>query len=89
MRRTVATRFGLKLIGGVFTRHPGIWLWLFPLLFLGFFFFYPLSAVFRMAGDWALSQGWTVDVWEQVAHPLLFTIWQALLSTVLTLALGY
>ena len=88
MRRTVATRFGLKLIGGVFTRHPGIWLWLFPLLFLGFFFFYPLSAVFRMAGDWALSQGWTVDVWEQVAHPLLFTIWQALLSTVLTLALG-
>jgi thiamine transport system permease protein len=88
VRRTATARPGLRHFSAVFTRHPGVWLWLLPLFFLGFFFFYPLSAVFRMAGDWAISQGWSVDVWEQVAHPLLFTVWQALLSTVLTLALG-
>jgi thiamine transport system permease protein len=88
VRSTATARAGLKQVSAVFTRHPGFWLWLLPLFFLGFFFFYPLSAVFRMAGDWAFTQGWTVDVWAQVAHPLLFTVWQALLSTVLTLALG-
>jgi thiamine transport system permease protein len=65
-----------------------VWLWLLPLLFLGVFFFYPLGAVFRMAFEWAFSQAWAVDVWAQVAHPLFFTIWQALLSTLLTLVLG-
>jgi thiamine transport system permease protein len=88
VRRSAIARTGLNPVGAVFTRHPGIWLWLLPLAFLGFFFFYPLSAVFRMAIEWAISQGWMVDVWEQVAHPLWFTVWQALLSTALTLALG-
>ncbi len=69
-------------------RRPALWLWLLPALFLGFFFFYPLGAVFRLAAEWSLTQGWVVDVWQQVVHPLWFTIWQALLSTLLTLALG-
>jgi len=88
VRRRSAALAGLEQIGAVFTRHPGVWLWLLPLLFLGVFFFYPLGAVFRMAVEWAFSQGWAVDVWAQVAHPLFFTIWQALLSMLLTLALG-
>ena len=88
MRQAAANLAWRDRIGAIFTRYQGVLLWLLPLLFLGFFFFYPLGAVFRMAAGWAITQGWSVDMWEQVAQPLGFTVWQALLSTVLTLALG-
>jgi thiamine transport system permease protein len=74
--------------------HPGkggrLWLLLPPLIFLGIFYFYPLARILgvSLAGpDGALlapltrlfSQGYFLGI-------LSFTFWQALLSTVLTLA---
>lgn len=62
-------------------------LWLLPILFLGVFFFLPLGAVFRLAGEMALERGLVLD-WLEVWRPLRFTFWQAGLSTVLTLTFG-
>lgn len=63
-----------------------LWLWSLPLVFLGVFFFLPLSAVFRLAFEsWA---GGALINWERILRPLGFTFWQAGLSTLLTLAVG-
>ncbi len=63
-----------------------------PVVFLGYFFVYPLVSI--------TIRGLTVDgsvrlgvIWDVLADPTLqrvaaFTLWQAILSTVLTLALG-
>lgn len=60
-------------------------LWLIPLVFLAIFFFFPLltilGAALRGMGETALS-------WPQVSRPLGFTVFQALLSTLLTLLVG-
>ena len=58
------------------------------MIFLGVFFFYPLSAVFHMAGSAPLAGAGQASVWTQVAQPLAFTLWQAVLSTGLTLLIG-
>ena len=59
--------------------------WIIPLLFLGVLFFWPLGNILGkgFAGDWVLhlldARDWQIT---------LFTIWQALLSTFLTLVLA-
>src|SRR5262249_4848311 len=65
-----------------------------PLLFLTLFFLYPLTTILRLgfAGDPALGSG-GAGVRALLADPcylevLWFSIWQALLSTALTLAIG-
>lgn len=63
-------------------------LWVLPLLFLGLFFFYPLAAVFRLAGQSAFAAGFSTEIWQNVWKPLGFTFWQAGLSTLLTLLVG-
>jgi thiamine transport system permease protein len=50
--------------------------WLGVSLFLGVFFFYPIARILALSLDFS------------VLHSLLFTLYQALLSTILTLALG-
>ena len=60
-------------------------LWLLPLSFLSIFFFWPLARILILALD--------VDAFSTVnlglaTHVLLFTTYQALLSTLLTLLLG-
>ncbi len=62
--------------------------WLLPAVFLGYFFYQPLLALFRLLV--APDRGFTlagVD-WGQVWQPLWFTVTQAVLSTLLTLAIG-
>ena len=67
-------------------------LWALPLLFLGVFYFYPLGSILglslsRSEGGLAaaLAQAWASGaVWRV----LWFTIWQAALSTLLTLLVG-
>lgn len=62
-------------------------LWVLPIAFLGLFFFYPLAKVFQLAfqlvgnGDGAVG-------WGEIGQPLGFTLWQAALSTGLTLLVG-
>ncbi len=69
-----------------------MFLWLAPLVFLGFFFFYPLGAIFRLVFSPVPlipgTPGIDASSWMAVWRPLQFTIWQALLSTLLTLLIG-
>lgn len=63
-------------------------LWALPIVFLAVFFFLPLGVIFRLAGEAALRQGFSPGLLQQVWRPLGFTIFQALLSTLLTLLVG-
>ncbi|MDP6792954.1 MAG: iron ABC transporter permease [Anaerolineales bacterium] len=64
--------------------------WLLPLAFLGVFYFYPLGAILR----YSLAEGdQTASALAALSDPyvlrtLWFTIWQAVLSTLLTLLVG-
>ena len=63
-------------------------LWGIPLLFVGVFFFFPLGKIFWTAIEAALSkQGFIISL-QQISRPLWFTLWQAVLSTLLTLLIG-
>jgi thiamine transport system permease protein len=62
-------------------------LWALPLLFLGVFFFYPLGTIFGLAIQ-AGQSGQGGASWSQVWEPLNFTVWQAALSTLLTMLVG-
>lgn len=63
-------------------------LWALPLVFLGVFFFTPLAAIFSLAGESALRQGLDTSILARIWRPLSFTIYQAALSTLLTLLVG-
>ena len=63
-------------------------LWLIPLAFLLYFFYQPLLAIFRQVFSERFNQGWQFFTWSQITRPLLFTLWQAFLSTLLTLLIG-
>ncbi len=67
---------------------PLLMLWALPLVFLVVFFFLPLSTIFRLAGEAAVRQGVSPALLQQVWRPLGFTVYQALLSTLLTLVVG-
>jgi thiamine transport system permease protein len=63
-------------------------LWALPVAFLGVFFFQPLIAIFRLALAGAAGAMAEMDVWVRVGRPLGFTLFQAALSTLLTLGVG-
>jgi thiamine transport system permease protein len=62
--------------------------WLAPLAFLAVFFFYPLSATLRLAWTQAAVKGLPAQTWPLLGRTLGFTVYQAALSTILTLLLG-
>ena len=76
--------------------HKRSWLplllWLAPVAFLGLFYFYPLASI--LSASFARSQGGLlapfVAAFRSAAllDVLGFTIWQAVLSTLLTLLIG-
>jgi len=73
------------------TKRPALLtlaLWLIPLVFLAYFFYQPLVAIFRLVFSERFSQGWEFFEWSQVSKPLNFTFLQAFLSTILTLVVG-
>jgi thiamine transport system permease protein len=67
-------------------------LWLLPLVFLALFYFYPMTSI--LSASFARAEGGLLDSFRQaLTSPYLrgvlwFTIWQAALSTILTLLLG-
>lgn len=63
-------------------------LWLLPLGFLALFFFYPLANILRLGAEAAARQGMDWTVLGRVWRPLSFTVFQAALSTLLTLLAG-
>lgn len=75
------------------SRSRRYWLlWILPLLFLGIFYFYPLSSIFQVSfgrtGGAPLSPFLEIFRSESLRGILGFTIWQATLSTALTLLFG-
>jgi thiamine transport system permease protein len=67
---------------------PPLLLWVLPLVFLAVFFFWPLWTIFSLAGQAALVEGIDPAMLREVWRPLSFTIFQAVLSTLLTLIVG-
>lgn len=66
-------------------KYPRLLAWLAPLLFLGLFFFYPLARILVLGLDFtSLGAGF----FSNTLHTLVFTFFQAVLSTLLTLLLG-
>lgn len=63
-------------------------LWLIPLIFLTVFFYQPLLNIFRLVFSDRFDQGWQFFSHDTLLRPLLFTLWQAFLSTILTLVIG-
>jgi thiamine transport system permease protein len=59
-------------------------LWLLPLGFVAAFFFYPLLKILMLSGEGGAGTVTWLDVWR----PLRFTLFQAGLSTLLTLLVG-
>ena len=62
--------------------------WLAPLFFLGLFFFYPLAHILWIGLAPAALKDLAPAAFSLVGRTLLFTFYQAALSTLLTLALG-
>jgi thiamine transport system permease protein len=62
--------------------------WALPLVFLLVFFFYPLGAIFRLVITAAGGAGLDWQDAARVLRPLGFTLYQAGLSTLLTLLVG-
>jgi len=65
-----------------------ILLWLLPAVFLCLFYFYPLAAILKTAIGDLQNRISLAELWQNIAHVLGFTIWQALLSLAVTLVLG-
>ncbi len=73
-------------------RKFGIFFWLAPLTFLALFYFYPLGSILKLSLERS-DTGVLAPFVEAIASPTIrgvfgFTIWQAFLSTLLTLLLG-
>lgn len=68
--------------------QPGLLLWVIPLVFLAVFFFQPLLAILQVSLTAALQRGLSAFELSRVWNALSFTVWQALLSTLLTLVVG-
>jgi thiamine transport system permease protein len=67
-------------------------LWLLPIAFLALFYFYPLGSILALSFGRG-GQGWLQPLIETLSDASLrgilwFTLWQAALSTLLTLAIG-
>ncbi len=63
-------------------------LWLVPGVFLLIFFLLPLAEIIRTAAKNTFSEGLNRINLQTIWQPLSFTIWQATISTLLTLILG-
>ena len=81
-----ARRWAALRLPQISTRQA-LGLWILPLLFLGVFFFYPLLAIFKLVFTTA-GFSWQQIDWTDIWRPFSFTLWQAALSTGLTLVVG-
>jgi len=76
---------------GSFRSRQAVWrvlLWLIPLVFLAIFFYQPLVAIFKLIFSPKFASGWSHFNLQDLTKPFGFTLFQATLSTILTLALG-
>lgn len=78
----------MKRIFKILKLIPPLLLWSLPFAFLLVFYFQPVLANFRMAWQ-ATTDVFVSSSWSVLARPLYFTIWQATLSTLLTMIVGF
>ncbi len=84
--KKVITSFRVYLSTFLHSSRSRLLIWLAPILFLGIFFFYPLTKILTLTLDFS-----TLANRENLLityHSLLFTFYQATLSTILTFLLG-
>jgi len=86
--RIAVTKPALWMATGPRSSWRVLALWLLPLLFLAVFFVSPLISVFKLAGEAAVEAGPQAGLLGKIARPLGFTIYQAALSTLVTVAVG-
>lgn len=72
-----------------FLKIPSVVFWGLPFLFLLIFYFQPLFANFRITWQSASIDIFNATTWKIISKPLFFTIYQATLSTILTILLGF
>ena len=82
MGKTVVLSAGVPAYLSTFSR---VLLWFLPLSFLVISFFFPLSRILALTFDYKTL---TSENLQLTSHVLLFTLYQATLSTILTLLLG-
>jgi len=63
-------------------------LWLLPVAFLVVFYLQPLAAIFMRVGNQIVAEGIGSFSFSRIVETLIFTLYQASLSTILTLILG-
>ncbi len=84
--KNVITSFRVYLSTFLHSSRSRLLIWLAPILFLAIFFFYPLTKIITLTFDFS-----TLANRENLLityHSLLFTFYQATLSTILTFILG-
>jgi thiamine transport system permease protein len=82
-----APRFRITRRSALHASMPYL-VWALPMVFLLVFFFYPLGAIFRLVISAAGGAGLDWQDAARVLRPLGFTLYQAGLSTLLTLLVG-
>jgi thiamine transport system permease protein len=78
---------GIRPVGYKSDRRQ-FWLWLLPVGFLLLFFFYPLVEVLSVSLARGTSDLFYHVSWGNISGVIIFTIWQAVLSTLLTFLIG-
>ena len=76
---------------GIRQPAPRLWPWILPLAFLALFYLYPLGAIIRrgLGSGSAGGEGiWQILTAATTLRALWFSSWQALVSTLCTLAVG-
>lgn len=84
-RDTKTQRFNFLRVSAPMWLKSRFLLWLLPLGFIGLFFFYPLGRILTYSFDLSVL---TPENLHLTGSVLLFTLYQAVLSTLLTLLLG-
>ena len=78
-------RFQVLRVFNSFQLNTRLLLWLFPLGFISLFFFYPLGRILLYSFDASVLTSGNIRLTSDV---LIFTLYQAFLSTLLTLIIG-
>ncbi len=84
--QNVITSLRVYLSTFLCSSHSRLFLWLAPILFLAIFFFFPLTKILALTFNFStLANSKNLLI---TYHSLLFTLYQATLSTILTFILG-
>ncbi len=79
----------MNRVGNYDWRKTPAWLWIIPLGFVALFFFYPLWVILSTSFIRTGLDLSSPALWQNISRTVLFTFWQAILSTGLTFLIGF